>query len=95
MDIKALSENQIIMVQKSDLESFARAILNGMEGKQTDPEPDSPMSEKEFRAWLGGGKPVSRGFLYKLRKAGKLKVKTLGGRIFYFKSDLTNAKRGK
>jgi hypothetical protein len=84
-----------LILENVSLEDLKGIITNSVEAAmskapqpvQKSDEPESPVPEREARAFLG----KSRSGLYSLRKKGKIKAHILGGRVYYFKSELIAA----
>lgn len=81
----------LILLSSDQLEDFAAVCvaraLNATPTKPVEPEIEKPISQPEAVAFLG----KSRQTLIKWRKAGVITAYTLGGRVYYKKSDLLKA----
>ena len=85
-----------VILENVSLEDLKGIISNSVEAAmskvpqpvQKSDEPESPIPEREARVFMGG---KSRSGFYSLRKKGKIKAHILGGRVYYFKSELLAA----
>jgi len=85
------NENALYIIGRKDLIEFAITcvdrVLAGQEKAPLKEESEKPISQPEAVIFLG----KSRQTLIKWRKKGIIKGHTLGGRIFYLKSELLAA----
>ena len=92
MNISELNQSTILLLNASDLETFAEKIASEILAGQPKPQPARPQTEKpisqpEAVKFLG----KSRQTLIAWRKRGLIKAYQLGGRIYYKPSELVAA----
>lgn len=92
MNISELNQNTILLLNASDLETFAEKLASEILAGQPAPQPSRPQTEKpisqpEAVRFLG----KSRQTLISWRKKGLIKAYQLGGRIYYKPSELVAA----
>jgi hypothetical protein len=96
MDISALQSNTLLILTAQDLQNFAeahaRSVLSSFP-KETPAvqEQEQPITQPEALKFLG----KSRQTFSKYRKKGIIKAHILGGRVYYFKSELLTAMSGR
>jgi hypothetical protein len=82
------SENALFIIGRDDLIEFANTYANRvLAGQNKAPEKEDsekPISQQEAVAFLG----KTRQTLIKWRKKGVIKGHTLGGRVYFLKSEL-------
>jgi predicted DNA-binding transcriptional regulator AlpA len=71
----------------SNIESLLLSIKNPEVSKPPEPETEKPLTQPEAIEFLG----KSRQTLNKWRKAGRIKGRKLGGRIYFMRSELIAA----
>lgn len=85
------TENALIVARRDDLITFALTyadrVLAGQNKAIAKQESEKPISQPEAVIFLG----KSRQTLIKWRKKGVIKGHTLGGRVYYLKSELLSA----
>lgn len=88
MSIAELENNTLVICRKEDLQAFAENLMNKTLESKPEPirsqEPEQPISQNEAVKYLG----KSRQTLIAWRKKGIIKGHTLGGRVFFLKSEL-------
>lgn len=91
MDITELQNGTLLICKKEDLKEFAESLMNKiLESKPEPPEAketESPISQTEAVVFLG----KSRQTFHSWRKKGVIKAHILGGRVYFFKSELLAA----
>jgi hypothetical protein len=91
MDIMELENGTLLICKKEDLAVFAESLMNKSRETAPIPEPDNsaeqPISQTEAIKFLG----KSRQTFYSWRQKGVIKAHVLGGRVYYFKSELLAA----
>ena len=83
------TENSILLVKTEDLQKLADLLADRVP-QQPQPlkqEVEQPMSFVETEEWLG----KTRQTLTKWRKRGIIQGHTLGGRVYFLKSELLEA----
>lgn len=92
-DILNGPDNALLILRRDDLIEFAKTYADQIQSKRPvkTPQPDSrqtnseqPISQPEATRFLG----KSRQTLIKWRKQGIIKGHTLGGRVYYLRSEL-------
>ncbi len=78
------------LVRSIDLQKFAETIIAGV-NREPSNEPEKPIPQAEALEFLG----KSRQTFYTYRRKGLVNAHTIGGRCFYFKSELINALKKK
>lgn len=83
------TENTLLIIRRNDLVEFAKTIATKVIEEQPEPGPEEPepLTPKEAERLLGR----SRQTFYNWRKKGLIKGHVLGGRVYYFKSELLAA----
>jgi len=91
IDISKLQSGTFIIFKSEDVEVFAETFANKILASKKEPpkiqEIEQPIPQPEALRFMG----KSRQTFSKWRKDGKIKGHKLGGRIFYFKSELLSA----
>ena len=94
MEIKEVlngPENALFVVRRDDLiefaSTYANKILEGQPKPNSKQETEQPISQPEAIKFLG----KSRQTLIKWRKKGVIKAHSLGGRVYYLRSELLAA----
>jgi predicted DNA-binding transcriptional regulator AlpA len=89
MDITQLTGDTLIICRAEDLQNFAESLLKCKPETlvKQEPQTEQPISQPEAIKFLG----KSRQTLIKWRKSGTIKAHTLGGRVYYLKSELLAA----
>jgi predicted DNA-binding transcriptional regulator AlpA len=82
----------LIIISKDELTSIINeCIVNAIKSSKTDPVPsqeeEKPITTNEAIEFLG----KSRQTFYHWRRKGVVKAHVLGGRIYFFKSELIDA----
>ena len=90
-EVLQMPSNTLVILKKDDLENFAsacadRILAANLKGKVKE-EAEKPIPQHEAIAFLG----KSRQTFYSWRKKGIVKAHLIGGRIYYFKSELIAA----
>jgi len=85
------TENALFLVRRNDLLEFATTCANQILKSKPEPpqaqEIEKPISQPEAIKFLG----KSRQTLISWRKKGVISAHTLGGRVYYLKSELLAA----
>lgn len=85
------SENALYIIRRNDLIEFATiyadCVLAGQNKATAQVDSEKPISQQEAVTFLG----KSRQTLIKWRKKGVIKGHTLGGRVYFLKSELLAA----
>lgn len=91
MDIQQLSGSTLLIVTASDLQAFAESLLRDKPEVPAAPVVVNtrPMTQTASMDFLG----VTRPTFMRLRKQGKIKGHTLGGKLYFFESELLEAIR--
>jgi len=88
MDITKLDSSTLIICKKEDLQEFAEQLISkGRSEKAPTPqqtEIEQPITQPEALKFLG----KSRQTFSKWRREGRIKGHRIGGRIYFFKSEL-------
>lgn len=90
MDISELNGKTILIMQASDIDKLAELIADKLprqEARPALPIHEPPIPQKEAEEFMGVTHPT---FL-RWRKQGKVTGHTLGGRVYFFKSELLAA----
>jgi hypothetical protein len=85
------TDNTLIIVRRDDLIEFAKTYAKKTNESKPEPEKgrqsETPISQPEAVKFLG----KSRQTFHSWRKKGIVKAHILGGRVYYFKSELLSA----
>lgn len=85
------TDNTLIIVRRDDLIEFAKTyaskVIESKPDPQREPQHETPINQAEAIAFMG----KSRQTFYSWRKKGVVKAHIMGGRIYYFKSELIAA----
>lgn len=89
MEIQSLSGSTLLIIQASDLQEFARSLMRDQPQAPASPVivDDTPLTQSEAVKFLS----VTRPTFLRWRKAGKISGHVLGGRVYFFKSELIKA----
>ena len=89
MNIAEMETGTILIVKSDDLRNFAESLLSGKSNipRKQEPEIEQPISQPEAIEFLG----KSRQTLCAWRRKGVIKSHTLGGRVYFLKSELLEA----
>jgi hypothetical protein len=83
-------DNTLLIVRRDDLIEMAKAYASKVVDAKQEPqraEPEAPINQSEAVAFMG----KSRQTFYSWRKKGIIRAHTIGGRIYFFKSELIAA----
>jgi predicted DNA-binding transcriptional regulator AlpA len=89
MDIDNLlqkDDRTLFLIRSIDLQKFAETIIAGV-SREPSNEPEKPISQNEAVEFLG----KSRQTFYSWRRKGLISAHPLGGRVFYYRSELQDA----
>jgi len=85
------TENALIVARRDDLIEFATTYADRILSRQPKPatkqDPEAPISQNEAMLFV----KKSRQTFHSWRKKGIIKAHILGGRVYYFKSELISA----
>ena len=87
MNITELENGTILICKKEDLKEFAESLMKAKPEPVKEPEAETPISQAAAIIFLG----KSRQTFYSWRKKGVVKAHILGGRVYYFRSELLAA----
>jgi hypothetical protein len=89
MNLTELNSETLIICKKEDLQCFAESLLNSKSEtpRKQEPETEQPINQTEAVQFLG----KSRQTLTAWRRKGIIKAHTLGGRVYFLKSELLAA----
>jgi len=89
MNLTDVESGTLLIVKHEDLQRFAESLINTKSDtpKKKEPEIEQPISQPEAIEFLG----KSRQTLCAWRRKGVIKSHTLGGRVYFLKSELLEA----